>query len=360
MNPLSYAQSTALKRRAFPPTAIWEKSVLRRSMRDKRSTQDSRAIRCKNRIIAETVLSLPEIQAAQCVAAYASLPAEGGTDEILSSFLKQNKQVVLPRVSGKKLELYRIRNLSDDLAPQGAFSIREPIPSRCEQISPSKVDFFLIPGVAFDLFGSRAGFGAGYYDRLLSQRRQDAVAAALAFEFQVVHGLEAAEHDIPADLVVTDESVYELTLSSFFSVNEKETQELAQRLLRNGLREGGLIAIHGGLGIGKTIFVQGLAAALGAKGQAASPTFVYCREYRAAVPLFHADCYRIEEISPEDEEFWRETIDRPGIVAVEWAEKLGALLPKNAIHLFGDVRDDGQREWTLATVLREQKSLHQA
>ncbi|MEW6236750.1 MAG: 5-formyltetrahydrofolate cyclo-ligase [Candidatus Omnitrophota bacterium] len=358
MNPLSSAQSSALKRRAFPPSALWEKNVLRPLMRDMRASQDPRAIRYKNQKIASAVLSLPEIQAAQCVAAYASLPTEAGTDEMISSLLDQKKHVVLPRVNGNNLELYRIRDLRDDLAPQGAFSIREPIPNRCERISPSSVDLFLIPGVAFDPFGSRLGFGAGYYDRLLSLRRQDAAAAALAFEFQVVHALETTERDIPADLVVTEESIYELTLSAFTSASEEETRKLAQRLLENGLRNGGLIAIHGGLGTGKTVFVQGLAAALGAKGQAVSPTFVFCREYRAAVPLFHADCYRIEAISPEDEEFWRETINQPGIVAVEWAERLGALIPKNAIHLFGDLRDDGKREWTLATVLRDQKSLH--
>ncbi|NJK64678.1 MAG: tRNA (adenosine(37)-N6)-threonylcarbamoyltransferase complex ATPase subunit type 1 TsaE [Synechococcaceae cyanobacterium SM2_3_1] len=88
---------------------------------------------------------------------------------------------------------------------------------------------------------------------------------------------------------------------------------------------GTVILLRGELGSGKTTFVQGLGIGLGIATVIHSPTFVLLQEYwEGRLPLFHADLYRLDPLSVLDlglEELW----SGPGIVAVEWPERLPEL-----------------------------------
>ncbi len=103
-----------------------------------------------------------------------------------------------------------------------------------------------------------------------------------------------------------------------------QTQSLA-RLLGEMATPGTVILLRGGLGSGKTTFVQGVGAGLGISTVINSPTFVLIQEYwEGRLPLFHADLYRLDPLSILDlglEELW----SGPGIVAVEWPERLPEL-----------------------------------
>ena len=62
----------------------------------------------------------------------------------------------------------------------------------------------LMPGLAFDIFGNRVGYGAGYYDSYLSKYPNDEwVKIALAYDFQITDRIAAGKYDIPADYIVT-------------------------------------------------------------------------------------------------------------------------------------------------------------
>lgn len=110
------------------------------------------------------------------------------------------------------------------------------------------------------------------------------------------------------------------------------------RATGQALRGGETLALYGELGSGKTVFVRGLAAGLGAPSRAvSSPTFVLVHEYPGRLRLVHADFYRIERESDlrhlglsdyED--------DRRTVLAIEWAEKAGTELPQDRL----DVRLD--------------------
>lgn len=126
----------------------------------------------------------------------------------------------------------------------------------------------------------------------------------------------------------------------------EETQKFAQEFAGK-LKPGNIIALYGELGAGKTIFVQGLAKGLGFRGKVFSPTFIFMRPYKISDQtsdirdqgskikiLYHIDLYRLEGIMDLKnigvEEFISE---KDAVSAIEWAEKIEHLLPKNVIKI---------------------------
>ena len=159
------------------------------------------------RIVAN-VLDLPSYERAGVVLAYASIGAELGTDEFLRRVLEDGKILLLPRVERGGLKLYEVRDLVRDLA-SGTWGIREPLPDRCPAANLGTADFALVPGLAFDRRGWRLGYGGGFYDRLLSGGLADRTPlVAGAFEVQIVDEVPLDQHDVPVDVVVTEEGTH--------------------------------------------------------------------------------------------------------------------------------------------------------
>jgi 5-formyltetrahydrofolate cyclo-ligase len=84
--------------------------------------------------------------------------------------LAQQGRLVLPKKNGSTLDLYRVKDLFNDLGLI-SLGLREPIPKMCERIDPSSIDLVLTPGIVFDEHRFRLGFGMGYYDRFLGQHK---------------------------------------------------------------------------------------------------------------------------------------------------------------------------------------------
>lgn len=113
--------------------------------------------------------------------------------------------------------------------------------------------------------------------------------------------------------------------------------------LVEGLDSGGVLALQGGLGAGKTHFTKGVAAGLGCKGEVTSPTFTLAHEYTGGrLPLFHFDFYRMESADEVLRIGWDEYLDEDGVVIVEWADKFPGLLPEGTVWL-KFVLDGGSR-----------------
>ena len=130
---------------------------------------------------------------------------------------------------------------------------------------------------------------------------------------------------------------------SFESKSVEETWALARRLAAE-LAPGDVVCLEGDLGAGKTTFTQGLAAALGVPGRVTSPTFCLVQEHRGEGAFFvHMDLYRLRG---EDDVLaigWEDYLSEGAIVAVEWPERAGSLIPATArrvvfTHLGGDGR----------------------
>ena len=117
------------------------------------------------------------------------------------------------------------------------------------------------------------------------------------------------------------------------------------RALAASLAAGDVLALTGELGAGKTHFVKGVVAGLGADCAVTSPTFTLIHEYRGGrLPVFHADWYRIDD----ERELMKIGLDdclaEDGIVIVEWAGKFPGALPANARWLEFRFREEGARE----------------
>lgn len=97
------------------------------------------------------------------------------------------------------------------------------------------------------------------------------------------------------------------------------------------LLPGDVISLSGDLGAGKTVFVQGLLAALGYQGRVTSPTFTLVHEYDARYPIVHMDIYRLNSYQEVLDLGFEELLGPNAIVLVEWGDAVGPLLPKRAL-----------------------------
>ena len=104
--------------------------------------------------------------------------------------------------------------------------------------------------------------------------------------------------------------------------SEEETAAVARELAAD-VKAGDVILLSGTLGAGKTAFVRGLAAGLGADAEdVSSPTFTLVHEYRGGrLTLYHADLYRLDKVATEDLGL-EEMGVRDGVLAIEWPDRL--------------------------------------
>ncbi len=95
-----------------------------------------------------------------------------------------------------------------------------------------------------------------------------------------------------------------------------------------------VIALRGGLGVGKTTFVSGLSQGLGSPDRAKSPTFTLIEEHMGGrLPLYHIDLYRLGDDAGKELDLLDEYWFGEGVCAVEWAQLLEDALPDERIDL---------------------------
>jgi tRNA threonylcarbamoyladenosine biosynthesis protein TsaE len=114
---------------------------------------------------------------------------------------------------------------------------------------------------------------------------------------------------------------------------------------------GSYVLLQGDLGAGKTAFVRGLAAGLGADPQeVSSPTFVLIQHYKGRMPLTHVDLYRLDSGAAVDD-LGLEEMAEGGIVAIEWSERLPRALGESVGVRILDLGGDSRR----ITISRDQR-----
>jgi tRNA threonylcarbamoyladenosine biosynthesis protein TsaE len=121
------------------------------------------------------------------------------------------------------------------------------------------------------------------------------------------------------------------------------------------LPAGTVIFLEGNLGVGKTTFVQGLGAGLGITETIDSPTFTLINEYMSGrLPLYHLDLYRLTSIEIDSlylENYWEGIEVTPGIMAIEWGDKL-TIRPANYLQIdfLHDADQENQRQVFIQSV----------
>ena len=186
------------------------KPSLRKRILGRRNAMDCCTRTALSRTIVRDIVETSVYRRSHTVMAYASFGSELQTDGFVHHVLDQGKTLLLPRVDRQRelLEVYRVRDPVQDLRV-GTWGIREPRPDRCTRVEPAIIDFVLVPGLAFDRRGGRLGYGGGFYDKLLADGlSQGAWLVAGAFECQMVEKVPVDEHDMPMDVVVTEDRHY--------------------------------------------------------------------------------------------------------------------------------------------------------
>ena len=119
----------------------------------------------------------------------------------------------------------------------------------------------------------------------------------------------------------------------FISYSPEETENYAAAFA-DTLRGGEILAFYGGMGLGKTRFIKGLARGLGFFGETTSPTFNLVNEYRGGrLDLFHFDMYRITGWDDLYSAGYFDYADEGGVIAAEWSENIEAALPDDVVRI---------------------------
>ncbi len=111
----------------------------------------------------------------------------------------------------------------------------------------------------------------------------------------------------------------------------EETEALGERLAAK-LRGDEVIALFGGLGMGKTAFTRGLARGLGVADGVSSPTFALVNEYRGRFPVYHFDMYRVQSWDDLYSTGFFDFLGN-GVLVIEWSENIEGALPENALRV---------------------------
>jgi len=116
--------------------------------------------------------------------------------------------------------------------------------------------------------------------------------------------------------------------------SKTETLQLGKRVGML-LRSGDVLAFVGELGTGKTHSIKGLAAGIGVKRahRITSPSFALIHEYQGKLPFYHIDLFRLGAEEEAEELGLEEYFGRGGVTAIEWADKIPNLLPKELLRI---------------------------
>lgn len=133
---------------------------------------------------------------------------------------------------------------------------------------------------------------------------------------------------------------------TYYSRTPRETQQFAAQLAAK-LRANDVLAFRGGMGVGKTTFVRGLAQALGDASQVSSPTFAIVHEYLCSPKLYHFDMYRITSLDDLYSTGFFDYLETGAILAIEWSEQIQQALPEEAIIITMALEGENGRRITI-------------
>jgi 5-formyltetrahydrofolate cyclo-ligase len=184
---------------------------MRRCMVDDTIDQAKAALRQQAHAARASMLQVDRAEAAQAVsrlffvAAYWAIRDELDCQPILLRLMESTNKVLLPAVIGADQPLaLRVWEQGTALSESG-FGTLAPSPL-APQAEP---DIILVPMLGFDRYGTRLGYGGGYYDRTLASLTKKPKLVGLAFAVQELPLIPRDTHDIPLDLVITEAGVHQ-------------------------------------------------------------------------------------------------------------------------------------------------------
>ncbi len=137
------------------------------------------------------------------------------------------------------------------------------------------------------------------------------------------------------------------------SLSSETTYKLGEAIGRQ-VQPGDIICLNGDLGVGKTVFTQGLAKGLGIDEPVCSPTFTLIQQYEdGRIPLYHFDVYRISGPWDMDELGYEEYFFGEGVCLIEWGSLIGELLPDNTVYITIEKNNEKGFDYRRITISRD-------
>lgn len=185
------------------------KSEFRKNILNIRNNMTADEVLGKSNTIIDSLTSREEYKKSKTIFIYMDFKNEVKTIELIKKMLSDDKHVVIPYTDIKNTVIIpvEIKDMENDLKIS-PFGYLEPKVEKIIEVETDKIDLIIVPGVVFDKRFNRIGFGKGYYDRILNQKRHDAKAIAIAYEFQVLDEIPFEEHDIKMDIIITEKNIY--------------------------------------------------------------------------------------------------------------------------------------------------------
>lgn len=173
----------------------------------KRDALSQEEVNVKSDKILYQLFNLTEYKDAKYILLYADYHNEVATNKIFEDARQRGKKIYFPKVFGQEMEFYAVDSLEE--LRFGYKGIREPQENPIKRFFYKKQDttIMIVPGVAFDMKGYRVGYGKGYYDKYLSEKKMISTFA-LAYAFQILEHVPSDAHDIKMDKIITEELVY--------------------------------------------------------------------------------------------------------------------------------------------------------
>jgi 5-formyltetrahydrofolate cyclo-ligase len=184
-----------------------QKSILRKEILHKRNALNQFEISAKSKLIQMNVIRTYEFIESKTIGLYLPTGSEVETWDIINHALNSGRKLLLPRIVINDIRYYIVeqKDFDNDSFDVNRFGIKEP------KIINGNVDFIdllIVPGIAFDSYGYRIGYGFGYYDKYLTNKNYSK-CFGLAYDFQFIKNrIPAFAYDRKIDALVTESGTH--------------------------------------------------------------------------------------------------------------------------------------------------------
>lgn len=184
-----------------------DKKELRKIMLDKRNMLNFEDKIKYDKVIYDSIIERDLFINSKNIFIFVSYQNEVDTRKIIQYGLEHNKNICVPKIISKSEGMISIKIKSFDELEKSKYGILEP-KSNDNIVKPEDIDLILLPGLAFDFYGGRLGYGGGFYDRYLKAVSKESIKLGITYNFQIIPKVPVDEHDYLVDGVITDKDTY--------------------------------------------------------------------------------------------------------------------------------------------------------
>lgn len=181
----------------------FNKKQIRKFILNQRYSIDPKIKKIWDKEIEEKLILTKQFKDATTIFIYVSFNSEVSTRHIIKLALHKGKRVCVPKVdkSNKIMDAYYINHIKD--LKKGVYGILEP-KDQCIKACNEDIDLIVCPGLAFDKFGNRIGYGGGYYDKFIGSTKKKIISIGLAYKFQIIDNVYSNEKDKRINYIITN------------------------------------------------------------------------------------------------------------------------------------------------------------